>query len=202
MDERQEQQIEITFRLSAGLLGQLARLVAAVSGGETGERRETAAPSPETAAGTSAEEISSGNFDFERFRELSAQGTEPELPEQRSVPPQAADLPAQAVEQAAPALENRTLPTPDPETVPFRRQMPVVEELPTREPAPAEVTELPDVQRMEYAAAAEEPGTAAPAPQPGAPGTAVVEHTREDAEALSRRFERDGRRYDSGFSPY
>ena len=202
MDERQEQQIEITFRLSAGLLGQLARLVAAVSGGETGERRETAAPSPETAAGTSAEEISSGNFDFQRFRELSAQGTEPELPEQRSVPPQAADLPNRAVEQAAPALENRTLPTPDPETVPFRRQMPVVEELPTREPAPAEVTELPDVQRMEYAAAAEEPGAAAPAPQPGAPGTAVVEHTREDAEALSRRFERDGRRYDSGFSPY
>ena len=44
MDERQEQQIEITFRLSAGLLGQLARLVAAVSAGETGERRETAAP--------------------------------------------------------------------------------------------------------------------------------------------------------------
>ena len=202
MDERQDQQIEITFRLSAGLLGQLARLVAAVSGGETGERRETAAPSPETAAGTSAEEISSGNFDFERFRELSAQGTEPELPEQRSVPPQAADLLAQAVEQAAPALENRTLPTPDPETVPPRRQVPVVEEIPTRELAPAEVTELPDVQRMEYAAAAEEPGTAAPAPQPGAPGTAVVEHTREDAEALSRRFERDGRRYDSGFSPY
>ena len=202
MDERQDQQIEITFRLSAGLLGQLARLVAAVSGGETGERRETAAPSPETAAGTSEEEISSGNFDFERFRELSAQGTEPELPEQRSVPPQAADLPAQAVEQAAPALENRTLPTPDPETVPFRRQMPVVEELPTREPAPAEVTELPDVQRTEHAAAAEEPGAAAPAPQPGAPGTAVVEHAREDAEALSRRFERDGRRYDSGFSPY
>ena len=202
MDERQEQQIEITFRLSAGLLGQLARLVAAVSGGETGERRETAAPSPETAAGTSAEEISSGNFDFQRFRELSAQGTEPELPEQRSVPPQTADLPAQAVEQAAPALENRTLPTPDPETVPFRRQMPVVEELPTREPAPAEVTELPDVQRMEHVAAAEEPGTAAPAPQPGAPGAAVVEHAREDAEALSRRFERDGRRYDSGFSPY
>ena len=176
--------------------------MAAVSGGETGERRETAAPSPETAAGTSAEEISSGNFDFQRFRELSAQGTEPELPEQRSVPPQTADLPAQAVEQAAPALENRTLPTPDPETVPFRRQMPVVEELPTREPAPAEVTELPDVQRMEHVAAAEEPGAAAPAPQPGAPGTAVVEHTREDAEALSRRFERDGRRYDSGFSPY
>ncbi len=202
MDERQEQQIEITFRLSAGLLGQLARLVAAVSGGETGERRETAAPSPETAAGTSEEEISSGNFDFERFRELSAQGTEPELPEQRSVPPQAADLPAQAVERAAPALENRTLPTPDPETVPFRRQVPVVEELPTREPAPAEVTELPDVQRMEHVAAAEEPGAAAPAPQPGAPGTAVVEHAREDAEALSRRFERDGRRYDSGFSPY
>ena len=202
MDERQDQQIEITFRLSAGLLGQLARLVAAVSAGETGERRETAAPSPETAAGTSAEEISSGNFDFQRFRELSAQGTEPELPEQRSVPPQAADLLAQAVEQAAPALENRTLPTPDPETVPPRRQVPVVEELPTRELAPAEVTELPDVQRMEYAAAAEEPGTAAPAPQPGAPGTAVVEHTREDAEALSRRFERDGRRYDSGFSPY
>ena len=80
--------------------------------------------------------------------------------------------------------------------------MPVVEELPTREPAPAEVTELPDVQRMEHAAAAEEPGAAATAPQPGAPGTAVVEHTREDAEALSRRFERDGRRYDSGFSPY
>ena len=202
MDERQDQQIEITFRLSAGLLGQLARLVAAVSAGETGERRETAAPSPETAAGTSEEEISSGNFDFERFRELSAQGTEPELPEQRSVPPQAADLLAQAVEQAAPALENRTLPTPDPETVPFRRQMPVVEELPTRELAPAEMTELPDVQRMEYAAAAEEPGAAAPAPQPGAPGTAVVEHAREDAEALSRRFERDGRRYDSGFSPY
>ena len=202
MDERQEQQIEITFRLSAGLLGQLARLVAAVSGGETGERRETAAPSPETAAGTSEEEISSGNFDFERFRELSAQGTEPELPEQRSVPPQAADLPNRAAEQAAPALENRTLPTPDPETVPPRRQVPMVEELPTREPAPAEVTELPDVQRMEYAAAAEEPGTAAPAPQPGAPGAAVVEHAREDAEALSRRFERDGRRYDSGFSPY
>ena len=79
MDERQDQQIEVTFRLSAGLLGQLAALVAGIVGEGTGERRETAAPAPETQPARGPEETARGNFDFARFQELSAQAAEPDL---------------------------------------------------------------------------------------------------------------------------
>ena len=178
MDERQEQQIEITFRLSAGLLGQLARLVAAVSAGETGERRETAAPAPETQPARSPEETASRNFDFARFQELSAQAAEPDLPQRRET------------DTVGPVLPVRTAERPAPETV-----------LPEGAEMPAE-TGLPAPERPVYQVEGAGPEPIAPAPWPAVERDAAVQSTRDDAERLSRRFERDGRRYDGGFSLY
>ena len=178
MDERQEQQIEITFRLSAGLLGQLARLVAAVSAGETGERRETAAPAPETQPARSPEETASRNFDFARFQELSAQAAEPDLPQRREV------------DAAGPVLPVRTAERPSPETA-----------LPEGAEVPAE-TDLPAPERPAYQVEAAGPEPASPIPWPAMERDAAAESIQDDAQRLSRRFERDSRRYDGGFSLY
>ena len=178
MDERQEQQIELTFRLSAGLLGQLARLVAAVSAGETGERRETAAPAPETQPAHSPEETASRNFDFARFQELSAQAAEPDLPQQGET------------NTAGPVLTARAAERPAPEAAP-----------PEGAEAPA-VTDLPAPERVSYQVEGAGPEPATPAPWPAMERDAAAESARDDAERLSRRFERDSRRYDGGFSLY
>lgn len=178
MDERQEQQIEITFRLSAGLLGQLARLVAAVSGGEAGERRETAASAPETETARGPEETASRNFDFARFQELSAQAAEPDIPQRREV------------DAAGPVLPVSTAERPSPETV-----------LPEGAEVPAE-TDLPAPERPAYQVEGTGPEPASPAPWPAMERDAAAKSIRDDAQRLSRRFERDSRRYDSGFSLY
>ena len=176
MEERQEQQVEITFRLSAGLLGELARLVAAVSGGENGAGRETAAPAPEAEPAHSPEETVSRSFDFARFQELSAQAAEPDLPQRERA-------------QAEPALPSRAAEGPAPETAPPEYAGASVE------------TDAPAPERREARAETGEPRIAPPAfpalPAGGAAGTAAA-----DPEALSRRFERDSRRYDGGFPLY
>ena len=126
MDERQDQQIEVTFRLSAGLLGQLAALVAGIVGEGTGERRETAAPAPETETARGMEETASRNVDFARFQELSAQAAEPDLPQRR------------AADAAGMVLPVRTSERPSPETA-----------LPEGAEVPAE-TDLPAPERVSY----------------------------------------------------
>lgn len=178
MDERQEQQIEVTFRLSAGLLGQLERLVAAVSGGEAGERRETAAPAPETETARGMEETASRNFDFARFQELSAQAAEPDLPQRR------------AADAAGMVLPVRTSERPSPETA-----------LPEGAEVPAE-TDLPAPERVSYQVEGAGPEPASPTPWPAMERDAAAGSARDDAERLSRRFERDSRRYDGGFPLY
>ena len=178
MDERQDQQIEVTFRLSAGLLGQLAALVAGIVGEGTGERRETAAPAPETQPARGPEETARGNFDFARFQELSAQAAEPDLPQQGET------------NTAGPVLTARAAERPAPEAAP-----------PEGAEAPA-VTDLPAPERPDYQVEAAGPEPATPAPWPAMERDAAAESARDDAERLSRRFERDSRRYDGGFSMY
>ena len=178
MDERQDQQIEVTFRLSAGLLGQLAALVAGIVGEGTGERRETAAPAPETQPARGPEETARGNFDFARFQELSAQAAEPDLPQRR------------AADAAGMVLPVRTSERPSPETA-----------LPEGAEVPAE-TDLPAPERVSYQVEVAGPEPASPAPWPAMERDTAAGSARDDAQRLSRRFERDSRRYDGGFPLY
>ena len=178
MDERQDQQIEVTFRLSAGLLGQLVALVAGIVGEGTGERRDTAAPAPETQPARGPEETARGNFDFARFQELSAQAAEPDLPQRREV------------DAAGPVLPVRTAERPSPETA-----------LPEGAEVPAE-TDLPAPERPTYQVEAAGPEPASPIHRPAMERDAAAESIQDDAQRLSRRFERDSRRYDGGFSLY
>ena len=102
MEERQEQQVEITFRLSAGLLGELARLVAAVSGGEAGTQERVPAPAQPLAVRQEQEAAASQTFDPERFQTLAHLEADPALPERPAFQAGMAELPSRAVEQPSP----------------------------------------------------------------------------------------------------
>ena len=218
MEERQEQQIEVTLRLPASLLGQLA---AAIAGGAAGTRESVPASaqplvqrpdqSPETAADES--------FDPERFRALSALDADTALPRRGRTSAEAPDLPARAAEGLAPELETPAEREPVRADLPERGR-PVTQpvELPGQETAAALTPELPSRAAPEAAEPAlpvpdRRAAEAGPLETAGAAGrSAWPADTRreaarpggvpEGAAALSRRFERDSRRYDSGFPLY
>ena len=183
MEERQEQQVEITFRLSAGLLGELAGLLAAAAVGEAGERRRAAAPSPvsERLSGEESRETVSQSFDMARFQVLSAQAAEAGLPLRRDI---------SAVEAAFPSGK--------------AAEYNALEAMPARQPAAtAETGLLARERRGEARVETGEMRVGGPAfPVSPLPAGETAEAPAADAEALSRRFERDSRRYDGGFPLY
>ena len=207
MEERQEQQVEITFRLSAGLLGELARLVAAVSGGEEGTQERVPAPAQPLAVRQEQEAAASQTFDPERFQTLAHLEADPALPERPAFQAGMAELPSRAVEQ------------PSPETGTPARQGRNETDLPWREAPGVQETELPrpdipeaaepDLMARERGTISMELSEAAGSTAPSAPswaaqvlGSAPAGMPRREAETLSRRFERDSRRYDGGFPLY
>ena len=183
MDEYQDQQIEITLRLSAGLLGQLARLVAAVSGNGTTEEGRTVPPPTRTAdiPISGDQGAVSRNFDMERFVKLAAGQAEPDLPKRQGRDDEELVLPIREAGQVE--MED---------SIPRRGRSMEGQETPT---AP---------ERGERQLKAEPPPGTSPAMAPTGPpqDVAAAGGTDTDAEGLSRRFERDSRRYDSGFPLY
>ena len=178
MEERQEQQVEVTFRLSAGLLGQLARLLAAVTAEGAGE------------APAKGESAASETFDWERFRELAGEAA-PDTPPGETPPPAERELPRRTPEVPQPAAEATA--GREAGDIPLPRR-----DLPTAEGADLPAPEGRKIQ-VETTGAVARPAIPWPA---GGREAAPSGTAWESAQALSRRFERDGRRYDGGFPLY
>ena len=184
MSEEKNDQVEITFRLGTQQLGQLAQLLEALAG---------ATKLPESTRQTVEETVESGRFDPERFRQLTGAETgEPDAPAAAAEP----GLPDARPETAEVAAGEPEL--PDQEVIP----LPGDAELPQARAFRYELEE--DLPRAAQAAYDPVLPEASPAEDgwsetAGLPAAAVSAPTVQD---LSRRCQRDARRYDGGFPIY
>ena len=184
MSEEKNDQVEITFRLGTQQLGQLAQLLEALAG---------ATKLPESTRQTVEETVESGQFDPERFRELTgAEAGEASISDEaaESGP---SDTQPERTETAAAEPE-----LPDQEMIP----LPGEAELPRVPAVEAGIeVELPQAAQVVYNPVLPE---ASPARGGGEEtvGVSATVASGPTVQNLSRQCQRDARRYDGGFPIY